>query len=136
MMNNLLNQNFSINQLPILLNQINDYMLKINEIIIVMNNIINFHINSQNNIFLNPMNNFINYNQNINPVFKEDEKNLINVFFHDKSNLTTVFATNDISELDLLTIYFNKINRADLVVNHEKELQFYYNGIKFGDKNK
>ena len=139
MMNIFPNQNYSINQLPSLLNQINNYMLKINEIILEMNNIINIHINSQNNNnFLNPINDIINNpNQNLNPVFQEEKKNLMSVVFNDNySSPISVFVRNDLSEFDLLIIYFNRINRPDLIINYENELEFLYSGNRFGNINK
>ena len=78
MMNNF--QNNSINQLPGLLTQLSNYMFKINEIILEMNNIINFHLNVSNNNLVNQMNNFINFNQNLNPIYKQ-EKKIISMYY-------------------------------------------------------
>ena len=134
MMNNFLDN--PINHLQGLLNQLNSYMLKINEIILQMNNIINMHINSSNNIFLNQMNNFINFNQNLNPLFKQ-EKNYINILFIDKTNLTTtnVFVDDSMTELDIIKVYLNKINRPELIIDFGKELKFLFNGELFGNEN-
>ena len=136
MMNNF--QNNSINQLPGLLTQLSNYMFKINEIILEMNNIINFHLNFSNNNLVNQMNNFINFNQNLNPICKQEKKNYINVLFIDKLNATTinVFVEDDSTEFDIIKVYLNKINRPDLIIDFEKELNFSFNGKKFGDKNK
>ena len=136
MMNNF--QNNSINQLPGLLTQLSNYMFKINEIILEMNNIINFHLNFSNNNLLNQMNNFINFNQNLNPICKQEKKNYINVLFIDKLNDTkvNVFVEDDLTEFDIIKVYLNKINRPDLIIDFEKELNFSFNGKKFGDKNK
>ena len=136
MMNNF--QNNSINQLPGLLTQLSNYMFKINEIILEMNNIINFHLNVSNNNLVNQMNNFINFNQNLNPIYKQEKKNYINVLFIDTFNDTkvNVFVEDDSTEFDIIKVYLNKINRPDLIIDFEKELNFLFNENKFGFKNK
>ena len=141
MMNNFQNQINSINQLPILLAQLNDYMLKINEIILEMNNIINIHINSSNSNFLNlnqmQMNNIMNFNANLNPAFKP-KKNLMTILFNDRSNIITVSVdkNEDLTEYEIIKLFLNKINRPDLIGDYEKELYFLFNGQKFGYKEK
>ena len=117
-----------------LLTQLSNYTFKINEIILEINNILNNQMNNpmlnQNNILMGQMNfmNFENkFNYNMNPLNNDiipqepSEIEFYNVCFIKNSHPETVINIGkNLTLNELLTLYFKKINKPELINNHKK----------------
>ena len=137
--------NNNINQLQFLLNELNNYFLKVNDIIIQMYNIINQLNTPVSNKFNNQMEkieNFMNMNQmnfnsniNTNIILGDNnkEKNYCNIIFNN-SNFKT-FIPIDINKNinELLNEYLKKIKRIKLIDNYDNKFLFIYNGNKLNE---
>ena len=144
-MKNIINPFYQIQNL---LNEVNAYVYKINQIILQINNIINLNLNNNNSSnFLshnktNEENNFINMNifnnmmnqmnNNMNNDIlnnkKKDDIDYINVnFIKDNGQKTLLSIDNNKTINELLNMYCQKNNRFELIDNYDQYLAFLFN---------
>ena len=151
-MNNIINPFYQIQNL---LNEVNAYVYKINQIILQINNIINLNLNNNNSnnfLFNNRinkannlinMNNFMNMMNQMNNNMNDDilinkKKENINyakvTFIKVNGPKTELSIDNNKTVNELLNIYFQKNNRFEFIDNYEKNFVFLFNAIFLNEK--
>ena len=136
-------------QLQVLLTQISNHVNQINGIIMEMNNLINQINNPMNNPMINQMNNLmnsmnnymnignqINYNNNnLNYIFKEENKekiylkDILNIaFIQPNGDKVMVQIKPEQTINELINLYLQKIGMTNLMNNYKKKYKFMFNG--------
>ena len=86
-----------------------------------------------NNLFINnnyPINNAPNFGINLNILNKSNSA--INILFIDQIKINIV-ATENTKIIDLIRLFFYKINRPDLAANYKDKVSFIFNGKKINE---
>ena len=142
--------NNNITQLQFLLNELNNYVIKVNDIITQMYNVINQLNNSIPNQFNNQMNsmeNFMNMmnmnqmnfnlninNNNLNLEDKNEQITYCNVLFNNSNTKTLISMDVNKTINELLNEYLKKINKIELINNYDNKIFFNYNAQQLNDK--
>ena len=117
--------------------ELSNYIYKINEIILQINNLMNQNnflmANQMNNLMkqmndINNINNFGNNNNfNHNFEFLYNPKDLYNFVFQDDDGNSTIITINKNKTInELLNAYFQKIGKIEYINNYNK-IRFQYN---------
>ena len=137
-------------QLQVLLTQISNHVNQINGIIMEMNNLINQINNPMNNPMINQMNNLmnsmnnymnidnqINYNNNnLNYIFKEENKEKIDL--NDIWNITFIQGNGykvlvnikpEQTINELINLYLQKVGLSNLMNSYKEKYTFLFNGL-------
>ena len=138
-------------QLQNLLTQLNNYLFQVNQIILEMNNIINTQMNNSFNNkgmnLMNQMNNFMNLNNQINfsdnSLFNKQNllntnKTIINASFKCyPSGLNILIPVEENTTIkNLLKLFFQRINRKDLIDNYKDKMSFICDGHNLNEDTK
>ena len=141
--------NNNITQLQFLLNELNNYVIKVNDIITQMYNVLNQLNNPIPNQFNNQMNNMENFmnmmnmnqmnfnlnmnNNNLNLEDKNEQITYCNILFNNSNTRTLISMDINKTINELLNEYLKRINKIDLIDNYDNKFSFIYNANKLND---
>ena len=139
--------NNSFQQIQILINQVSNYVSKINGIIFQINNIINYQnqMNQMNQMMqmdqMNEMksNNMMNFQDNINNNLHPKLNNqvipplnckIMNITFEYKNDPKIVITQKNLPLNDAINNFLKKINKPELINNYKNKMIFLFNAKK------
>ena len=126
--------NNSFVQIQNLLTQASNYVSKINEIILQINNIINSQNQMNEMMQMNMMNFQNNFNLDFNPLLNNQPPKLnirmINVIFEYRSQIINITAEEYLPITEVINRFLKTIYKPELINNYKNNIKFLYNAVE------